>query len=107
MANDCLEIGSSDVLQDPWDELGDPGANAGEIGLRATDSPGYDASEEVSTIFATHLERTARIALKISRETPFARLRNFTSVLVFFFTLKNCNCIIVASNLKSFSTLSV
>lgn len=29
VANDYLEIGSSDVFQDPWDELGDPRANAG------------------------------------------------------------------------------
>lgn len=71
VANGYLETGSSDVLQDPWYELGDPGTHAWQIGLRATNSPGYDASEEVPTVFPSYLERTTRITLKITRKKPF------------------------------------
>jgi hypothetical protein len=51
------------VLQDPRYELGDPGADPGEVRFGASDAPGDDPSEEVVAVLAAHLQWTPRVSL--------------------------------------------
>jgi len=52
------------VLHDPVDELGYPGAHAGQVVLGAPDAPTDDARQEVAAVLTPHLQRTARVTLK-------------------------------------------
>ena len=58
-----LVVFSSDVFEDPGDELRNPGADSGEVGLGAADSPRDDSGEEVAAIFAPDLQGTSGVAL--------------------------------------------
>jgi hypothetical protein len=51
------------VLQDPRYELGDPGADPGEVRFGASDAPGDDPGEEVVAVLAAHLQWTPRVSL--------------------------------------------
>ena len=55
---------SGGVGQDPVPKDGDPGADAGQVGLCAPDAPADDAAEEPSAVFPLDDQRTARVSLK-------------------------------------------
>ncbi len=52
------------LVQNPLSELGDSGAHARKVGLRAPNAPADDAAQEISAVIALDHEGAARIALK-------------------------------------------
>ena len=62
---DFIGDGSCDALDDPGHEFGNPCADARQVGLGAADAPGDDARQEVAAVLAPHLQRTARVALRM------------------------------------------
>lgn len=56
---------SGHVLQYPRDEFRDPRAHARQVRLCATDAPGDDARQKVAAIFASHLQRSPRVSLRV------------------------------------------
>ena len=56
---------SGRVGQDPVPEDGDPGADAGQVGLGAPDAPADDTAEEPAAILSPDDQRTAGVALKV------------------------------------------
>ena len=56
---------SGRVGQDPVPEDGDPGADAGQVGLGAPDAPADDAPEEPAAVFPLDDQRPSGVALKL------------------------------------------
>lgn len=52
------------VGQDPLPELGDPGADARQVGLCASNAPADDATQEPSAVFTLHHQRSTRVSLQ-------------------------------------------